>query len=108
LDKNGDVLEFKPKRERQARDPYAVHGLELLRLLKPLIDMNGNTWVAQQMGVNESTLRRMLTDRFIELGTADKYLTAIGLSHALSDGTLNIVSNPRRAGGEGAGSRRLT
>jgi hypothetical protein len=105
LDRNGDVLEFKPRRERQPRDAYAVSGADLSALLKPLIDLNGKVWVAGQMGIDESRLRKMLAQRHVELSTVDKRLTAIGLSHALSDGTLNIVSNPRRIGGEEAGRR---
>lgn len=97
LDRNGDVIEFKGR--DGPMDEYVIRVEEFVELVQPLIDLNGRPWVADKMGISESRLRGMFRQKHIELATVDKRLVELGLTHALSDGTLNIIKNPRKRTG---------
>ena len=61
-------------------------------LLQPIIDLNGYVWIADQIGTDESSIRHPLSkQKTISEKVLDRWLTALGLTNALYDGTLEIV-----------------
>jgi hypothetical protein len=54
----------------------------------------GRTYIAQEVGVTDTSVREMMrrTDGFVDLRTADRWLTALGLQHKMQ--ILNFVPNP--------------
>lgn len=72
----------------------AIAVVQLKTLLQPLVELNGNVWLAKQIGVDESRVRAVFKQKFITVPVVDKWLTALGLTHALYDSSLTVVSNP--------------
>jgi hypothetical protein len=61
------------------------------KLLGPIIDLNGWSWLADKVGVHESRVRRVFEQNYVTHELADKWLTKLGLTNALLDGSLRIV-----------------
>lgn len=80
---------------RVANRPYGeneyVRGEDFKALLQPLIDLDGPGRLAMQLGVNPSRLRAIVKQERVNLSTVDRWLTQLGLTHALSDGTLRVL-----------------
>lgn len=65
------------------------------KLLDPIIQMNGYVWVADKIGIDESAIRHPLNKQAtISERVLDKWLTPLGLTNALLDGTLKELEPP--------------
>lgn len=57
---------------------------------------SGQQFLQQETGLSEKRVRLLLTGQgWVTLGTADRVLTALGMTYLLTDGTLPALPNPR-------------
>lgn len=76
-------------------DPLVVKSEDLRTLLEPLAELNTWNWVADQCRTSFSRLKQSLFNQdCISFGTVDRWLTSMGLHHALKDGSLPVYANP--------------
>lgn len=59
-------------------------------LMQPIVNLHGYTWVANRIGVDESSIRHVLIRQKFTVSerVAEKWLIPLGIENALYDGTL--------------------
>lgn len=68
--------------------------MELREVLAPLIEANSIRWLADQVGVHESRVRRVLKQKFVTQELVEDWLDALDLHYALYDTSLTLIPNP--------------
>lgn len=61
------------------------------KLLSPLVELNGYVWLAQRIGVHESRVRAVFEQNYVTFDLVDRWLTNLGLTNALTDGSLRTI-----------------
>lgn len=93
------VLNVKSKNKKRNAgaygDPLVVPSEDLRKLLQPLVDLNSINWLAEQCGSTMTRMKQSLYEQeFISLGVVDRWLTNLGIYHALQDGSIRLCANP--------------
>lgn len=76
-----------PQHKRNVRIPVE----DFKKLLSPLVELNGYVWLAQRIGVHESRVRAVFEQNYVTFDLVDRWLTNLGLTNALTDGSLRTI-----------------
>jgi hypothetical protein len=64
---------------------------EIRKVLKPLIDMNGVSWLAMRLDVDESRIRAVMKNQiYVSYDLCERWLIKLGIENALVDGTMDV------------------
>jgi len=83
----GDQVKGPPKRAVNGRR-FTVESFRAL--LQPIVDLHGYVWIANRVGVDESSIRAVMVKQKYTVSerVAEKWLIKLGIENALYDGTL--------------------
>lgn len=87
VQRGNEALALAPSYPRNVRIPAE----DIHRLLGPLVELNGYAWLARKLEVDESRVHRVFKQNYVTYDLADKWLTKLGLTNALGDGSLRTI-----------------
>lgn len=76
-------------------DPLVVSARQVMAEIEKEYPEAGLGELSRWIGEDQRAIARLSEQKWMTLTKADSWLTKLGLSHLLSDGTITVVGNPR-------------